>query len=77
MALAQCLPIDFRAKEITLTRYQKKGRLDYWPPLNNLNSHKLNENTYYNDSQANYVLRNSLFSSYSENFTHKPIYEMV
>ena len=39
-ALAGCLPIDFRAKEIAFTRYLKRGRPVYWPPLNNLNSHK-------------------------------------
>ena len=62
-ALAGCLPIDFGAKEIALTKYLKRGWPDYWPPLNNLNSHKLKEHTYHTDSQANYVFGNSLSSS--------------
>jgi len=62
--LAGCLPIDFRAKEMALSRYLKSGRRDYWPLLNN-SSHKLNGHTYYTESQANYVFGNSLSHSNS------------
>ncbi|KAK2712617.1 hypothetical protein QYM36_011340 [Artemia franciscana] len=30
-ALAGVLPIDLRAKELTIMRYAKKGRPEYWP----------------------------------------------
>ena len=72
-ALAGCLPIDFRTKELTLTRYLMRGRPDSWPPLNNLKSHKINEHTYYTDSQANYVFRNSLSSSNTINEIRKAL----
>ena len=62
-ALAGCLSIGIRAKEIALTRYLKRGRPGYWPPLNNLNSHKLIEYIYYTDSQANSVFGYSPSSS--------------
>ena len=59
-ALGGGLSNDFRAKE--------RGRPDYWIPLNKLNSHKLNKNTNYTYSQANYVFGHPFSTSNTVKF---------
>ena len=75
MALVGCLPIDFITKEIAFTRYLKRQVTpeDYWPPLINLNIHKLNEHTYHTESHANYVFGNSFSTSNTINEIRKTL----